>query len=517
MKLVTVAEMRQIEAEADSCGWTYAQMMERAGLELAKVVHGYERWPESPTVTGLVGTGNNGGDTLVALAALAGWGWKANAYLVQPRKDDDPLVQRLLAAGGQVIEANRDADFALLDHYLDAADIVLDGVLGTGCKLPLRPEAARVLGRARQAPGLRVVAVDCPSGVDCDSGEAAEECLPAELTVCMAAAKVGLVKLPAFSLTGHIRTVEIGLPEGLEAWGGVRRELVDEESVRGLLPERPLDGHKGTFGTLVVAGGCLNYPGAPLLAGKAAARMGVGLVREAVAEPLLGLLAPQFVEAVWTLLPHQQGTLCGLAAAALRETLPRAGQGALLVGPGLGLADCTTDFVRNLLADPSELPPMVVDADGLKHLARISGWEAMLPPETVLTPHPGEMAVLTAMNTAAIQAERLEIALAHARQWGHVMVLKGAFSVVAAPDGRVGVIPAATTALAHAGTGDVLAGMIASLRAQGVPAYESALGGAYLHALAGQEAERMIGHPASVLAGDVIEALPGVLKRVWLD
>ncbi len=295
----------------------------------------------------------------------------------------------------------------------------------------------------------------------------------------------------------------------------MRRELVDEESVRGLLPRRPLDGHKGTFGTLVVAGGCLNYPGAPLLAGKAAGRMGVGLVREAVSEPLLGLLAPQFVEAVWTLLPHQQGTLCGLAAATLREMLPRAGQGALLVGPGLGLADCTTDFVRNLLADPAELPPMVVDADGLKHLARIPGWEAMLPPESVLTPHPGEMAVLTELNTAAIQAERLEIAQAHARQWGHVVVLKGAFSVVAAPDGRMGMIPAATTALAHAGTGDVLAGMIAALRAQGVPAYEATLGGAYLHALAGREAEERIGHPAAVLAGDVIEALPGVLKRVW--
>ena len=453
----------------------------------------------------------------MALAALAGWGWKVVAYLAQPRKDGDPLVQRVLAAGGQVIESSRDADFTLLDQILDAADIVIDGVLGTGCKLPLRPETARVLGRAKQTAGLRVVAVDCPSGVDCDSGETAEECLPAELTVCMAAAKVGLVKLPAFALTGQIWTVEIGLPEGLGAWEGVRRELADEERVCGLLPERPLDGHKGTFGTLVVAGGCLNYPGAPLLAGKAAARMGVGLVREAVAEPLLGLLAPQFAEAVWTLLPHQQGTLCGLAAAALRETLPRSGQGALLVGPGLGLADCTTDFVRNLLADASELPPMVVDADGLKHLARIPGWEAMLPPESVLTPHPGEMAVLSELNTAAIQSERLDIAQAHARQWGHVVVLKGAFSVVAAPDGRVGVILAATTALAHAGTGDVLAGMIAALRAQGVPAYDAALGGAYLHALAGQEAEGRIGHPAAVLAGDVIDALPGVLKRVWRE
>ena len=515
MKLVTVAETRQIEAEADARGWTYMQMMERAGLELAKVVHGYERRLESPTVTGLVGTGNNGGDTLVALAALAGWGWKANAYLAQPRKDDDPLVQRLLAAGGRVIEASQDTDFALLDHILGVADIVLDGVLGTGCKLPLRAETARVLGWAKQTPGLRVVAVDCPSGVDCDSGAAAEECLPAELTVCMAAAKIGLVKLPAFALTGQIQVVEIGLPEDLESWDGVQRELVDEERVRGLLPKRPLDGHKGTFGTLVVAGGCLNYPGAPLLAGKAAARMGVGLVREAVAEPLLGLLAPQFAEAVWTLLPYQQGVLCGPAAAALRETLPRAGQGALLVGPGLGLADCTTDFMRNLLADPSDLPPMVVDADGLKHLARIPGWEAMLPPESVLTPHPGEMAVLSELNTAAIQSERMEIAHAFSRQWGHVLVLKGAFSVVAAPDGRVGVIPAATTALAHAGTGDVLAGMIAALRAQGVPAYEAALGGAYLHALAGQEAERKVGHPAAVLAGDVIEALPRVLKRVW--
>jgi len=513
MKLVSVAEMRQIEAEADDRGWTYAQMMERAGLELAKVVQGYERWPEQPVVTGLVGTGNNGGDTLVALAALAGWGWKTQAYLIQSRRQDDPLAQRLLAAGGQLGEAACDPDFTLLDAWLSTATIVLDGVLGTGCKLPLRPDPARVLGHARRATKLRVVAVDCPSGVDCDSGDAAVECLPAELTVCMAAAKVGLVKLPAFSLAGQIRVVDIGLPDGLESWEGARRELVDEGRIRALLPRRPLDGHKGVFGTLVVAGGCLDYPGAPLLAGKAAARMGVGLVREAVAEPLWGALVPQFSEAVWTLLPHQQGVLNGPAAAALREALPRAD--ALLVGPGLGLADSATGFFRDLLMDAATLPPMVVDADGLKHLARISGWATLLPPETVLTPHPGEMAVLTELNTAAIQSERLEIAQAFARRWGHVVVLKGAFSVVAAPEGRVGVIPAATTALAHAGTGDVLAGMIAALRAQGLPAYEAALSGAFLHAQAGLEAERRVGHAAAVLAGDVIEALPWVLKRVW--
>jgi NAD(P)H-hydrate epimerase len=480
-------------------------------------VQSFYGYADEPAALGLVGSGNNGGDTLIALAELAGWGWKVYAYLVRPRAENDPLVARLHDVGGQVKSVEEDGDFQYLDTWLRAGTVLLDGVLGTGFQLPLKAEVGRVLAYARGSNFCPpVVAVDCPSGVDCDSGASAEVCLPAEVTVCMAAVKIGLLKLPAFHLAGSVQVIEIGLPDGLQAWQDVRREWVDEERLHAVLPQRPLDGHKGTFGTVTVAGGCMNYCGAPLLAGKAAGRMGVGLVQLAVVEPLHAILAGQFAEAVWTLLPHQQGAMCAASAEVLREALGRSDT--LLVGPGLGTKPGTAEFMRGLMDSADRepaLPALVVDADGLKLLAEITGWEGLLPPESILTPHPGEMAVLTGLNTESIQSQRLDIAQAYARQWGHVVVLKGAFTIVAAPDGRVAVIPAATTALAHAGTGDVLAGMIAALRAQGVQAFEAALAGAWLHAQAGMAAEEHLGHPAAVLAGDVIAALPEVLARVW--
>jgi NAD(P)H-hydrate epimerase len=209
----------------------------------------------------------------------------------------------------------------------------------------------------------------------------------------------------------------------------------------------------------------------------------------------------------------------------------------LLWGPGFGIEESTAGFVRRLVegrgarskprgigfvggASVKEeagatLPPMVIDADGLKLLARMSEWWKMLPPLAVLTPHPGEMAILTGKTVEELQADRLGAAAAYASTWGHVVVLKGAMTVVAAPDGRACVIPVATSALAHAGTGDVLAGMIAGLRAQGVAPYEAAAAAAWLHAQSGLLAAESLGHEASVLASDMIEVLPEVLSWVW--
>jgi NAD(P)H-hydrate epimerase len=211
----------------------------------------------------------------------------------------------------------------------------------------------------------------------------------------------------------------------------------------------------------------------------------------------------------------------------------------LLWGPGFGLEDTTAAFVRRLVerkglkgpakrigfisAQPGsqgetaerELQPMVIDADGLKLLARVEGWPEKLPRPAVLTPHPGEMAILTGLNIKDIQSDRLGTAQKYAREWGHVVVLKGAMTVIAEPGGQVRVIPVATTALAHGGTGDVLAGMIAGLRAQGRPAFEAAVAAAWIHAQTGLVAAEQIGHPASVLAGDLIDVLPEVLAWIW--
>jgi len=543
MKLVTVSEMRAIEQEADASGLTYARMMENAGRGLAKEILrlAYNQGDDDMQVLGLVGPGNNGGDTLVALAFLAEKGWQARAYLIQRKEEGDPLVERLIEAGGEIVISQRDDNFEQLKAFMGTSDVLLDGILGTGFKLHLKDGIAQVMAAAKDALAesewpAYVVAVDCPSGVDCDTGEAAAACIRADATLTMAAVKQGLLKMPAYDLVGELRVVDIGLPDGLPSWEAVRNQVADDKLAASILPPRPSDAHKGTFGTALIVAGSVNYTGAALLAGKAAYRIGAGLVTLAVPAPLHAALAGHFPEATWLLLPHEMGVVAADAASVLTGNLARAT--ALLIGPGFGLEDTTKEFLEKLLRSASlpkaahgrigfvqtqageaearrlVLPPLVIDADGLKLLAKIPDWPKLLPAPAVLTPHPGEMSVLTGLTKEEIQKDRLAIALRFAQEWGHVVVLKGAFTVIASPEGRTTTIPVASSALARAGSGDVLAGLIVGLRAQGVEAYPAAVAGAWVHAQAGLYTAEEVGSTASVLAGDVLDCVNDVMSEL---
>lgn len=535
MKLVSVPQMQAIEKEADAGGLTYDRMMENAGQGLADFILELYSGEVEPEVVGLVGPGNNGGDTLVAMSALAAEGWKASAYLIKRKKDD--LVRRFQQAGGDVLSGEN--AFEKLAEAIENADVLLDGILGTGINLPLKKDVAELLSEVNDIlDGLDgrplIIAVDCPSGVDSDSGEVADETIPADITVTMAAVKQGLLRLPAFEYIGNLQVVDIGLPDDLASLRELKTEVADSDSVAALLPERPLDSHKGTFGTALIAAGSINYTGAAVLAGKAAYRAGAGLVTLAVPASLHGALAGQFPEATWVLLPHEMGVISSGSAEVLAKNFERAS--ALLIGPGFGMEDTTRDFIEHVLEgrysrkkntqrigfvhqeaqqaqeDQIKLPPLVVDADGLKLLARIEDWYRKIPAPAVLTPHPGEMSVLTDLSKELIQESRQEIASQYAKTWGHVVVLKGAFTVVAAPDGRLTIIPVASPALARAGTGDVLAGLIAGLLAQGLEAYEAAVAGAWIHAQAGLYAADDLGTTASVLAGDLLDSIADVIS-----
>jgi len=535
MKLVTVSQMQKIEKEADASGLTYNQMMENAGQGLAEIILDLFVDDAEPEVIGLVGSGNNGGDTLVALTALVEEGWRARAYPVKRKKDD--LLKRFTDAGGEVLAG--DKAFEQLAESIETADVLLDGLLGTGVKLPLKKDVAELLEEVNEILDALdehplVIAVDCPSGVDCDTGEVAEETIPADLTITMAAVKQGLLKMPAFEYAGNLEVVDIGLSADLAALKDVDTEVADEEFIAALLPERRLDSHKGTFGTALIVAGSVNYTGAVLLAGEAAYRAGAGLVTLAVPGSVHSALAGQIPEATWVLLPQAMGVIASNASEVLMKNLERAT--ALLIGPGFGTESTTKEFVENLLSGKSVpkksaarigflheetekkavangvLPPMVVDADGLKLLAQIKDWPIKLPSDTILTPHPGEMAVLTGLSKEDIQEDRQEIARKYAKEWGHVVVLKGAFTSIASPDGRVTVIPVASSALAHAGTGDVLAGIIVSLRAQGLDAFDAAVAGAWIHAQAGLYAADNLGTTASVLASEVLNSISDVLS-----
>lgn len=538
VKIVSVAEMVGIENDAAAGGLDYEQMIENAGKGIADKIYAHSHNKESQSL-GLIGSGNNGNDTLVALTNLAQRGWSTAAYLAGDREENDLYITRLKEKGGKVFYFDEDSRGQRLKTLINNHTYVLDGLLGTGFKLPLRENISRILARTQSTierldtkPVL--VAIDCSSGVNCDTGEVSPESLKADITLCMAAIKIGMLKFPAFELLGEVSVVDIGLPSKLKALRKIKREMVDKSMVKDIIPDRPMDAHKGTFGSTLVVAGSINYTGAALLAGKAAYLVGSGLVNMAVPSPLYAPLAGHFPEATWVLLPNEMGVINPDAVSVLKMNL--AESSSVLVGPGIGLEGTTKDFLGGLLklqkasfgskmglidtAEPKtqikveHFPGLVIDADGLKLIAQFDDWYKNIPPFTVLTPHPGEMAILTGISKDEIQESRLAHAERFAKKWGHIVVLKGAVTVIASPVGKTSVVPIATPALARAGTGDVLAGMIAGLLAQGVDPFPAAYAAVWLHAKAGLAAAIRLGTAASVLAGDLLEMIPGEIAKL---
>jgi NAD(P)H-hydrate epimerase len=369
--------------------------------------------------------------------------------------------------------------------------------------------------------------VDGPSGLEYDSGALDEVAIPADLTVTFAYPKLGHFRFPGAGALGELVVADIGTDPALAA--GVPLEVVTPAMVRAWLPPRPLDAHKGTFGKALIAAGSVNYTGAAYLAGAAATRAGAGLVTLALPAAIHAAVAARLTEATYLLLHHELGVIAAEAAPVLAEHMES--YAALLLGPGLGQERETRDFVERLLggmegrrrlgfveteespASPSALPPLVVDADGLNILASMKDWPQRLPPGSILTPHPGEMARLMGCTVSRVQADRVAVAQSQAAAWGQVIVLKGAHTVVAAPHSKTAIEPFANPGLATAGTGDVLAGTIVALRAQGLGAFEAASAGAYLHGLAGDSARTEIG-AAGMTAGDVLAHLPSAWRHI---
>jgi NAD(P)H-hydrate epimerase len=529
--------MREIERAADAGGLTYAMMMENAGRSIAQAI--LRRIPEiaGKRVAILVGAGNNGGDGLVVGHYLSEAGAQVAAYLLRDRPADDANLARFKEHGTLAAVAESDQRGRVLRNLVGSADVVVDAVLGTGFRLPLEGPAKEVLATsagiiATREPKPFVVAIDCPSGVDCDSGAAAPEALAADLTVTLAAAKPGLFSFPGAGLVGELVLGDIGLPDGFPLLAKSDVDVAEPAQLRTWLPGRPRDAHKGTFGRAIIVAGSVNYPGAAVLAGESAYRVGAGLVTLAVSSNLQGMLAPQLPEATWVLLPNEMGAISEDAVAVLEPEL--ANTQALLLGPGFGQDPSTLAFVGRLLrgngggragmgfvhSDSGEksarasFPPCVVDADGLKLLAGIERWWELLPERSILTPHPGEMAVLTRAAKDEIQRDRLGAARRAAAEWNQVVVLKGAYTVVADPAGRTAILPFATPALARAGTGDVLAGAIVGLVAQGMDAWQAGVLGAFLHGRAGEMAAEMQEDEAAVMAGDVVACLAGALSEL---
>ena len=511
MKLVTADQMRALEQHAAAAGRPPSVLMDDAGLGVAQEV-----WinlgavPERKVVV-LVGPGNNGGDGLVAARHLHDWGAQVIVLLLKERGKDDTNLQQLVERK-VAMQVVADSD---LDEALAGADAVIDALLGTGRARPLDGVIADVLdrvGRARNAgpATAKLFAVDLPTGVDGDTGAVDPHALRADVTVALGCSKVGLHTLPGAEYAGQLEVVDIGLPaDAIEA---LPVELLNARWVRERLPPRPAGANKGTFGRVLVVAGSKLYVGAARLAALSALRAGAGLVTVACPASVQPLIASGLTEATYLPLADAGGFVAAEAAVEVARALD--GYDALLLGPGLGQGTQQEGFVRQLLSSLTEdAPPVLIDADGLNSLSKLPRWWERVSPRCVLTPHPGEYARLTGRSIAEIQADRLSAATAASGEWNQSVVLKGAYTVVAAPDGRSGVNPYANPALASAGTGDVLAGAVAALMAQGLAPFEAACCAVYLHAAAAEGLRADLGE-AGLLAGDLLPELPRTLREL---
>ncbi len=570
VKVVSIQTMRQIEVAADAAGMSYDTMMQNAGTAAATRLHQViaERFdPEQTRVSFLIGPGNNGGDGLVAARVLAqNSKAQVRCYLLKRRDESDVHYKAAIDAGIFMANAEDDQRFRVLTNMIASAQVVVDALFGIGVKLPLRPDVEKFLRSVQQAlqegegvePDPRqlmmpaspapiapsaerfIFAIDCPSGLDCDSGELDKQAIKADETITFIAAKPGLFLFPGAEAVGELTIAPLGIPEDLEPLKAVTDHVADANFVRRLLPSHSSGAHKGTFGKALIVAGSVNYTGAPALSAEAAYRIGAGLVTVGAPQPVVSIVASHITEATWLLLSHDMGVIAASAAAQIRRQATN--YTALLIGPGMGREKTTGEMLQRLLdanlgprsaekraigfgvTSPSagedqpdegrKLPPLVIDADGLNLLSTFDQWWTLLPESTVLTPHPGEMATLAGIEIKDVQADRWGIALRKSAEWNVILVLKGADTLIAAPDGRAYVLPFKTAALATAGTGDVLAGIIVGLLAQGLDAFDAAVVGGYIHGLAGQIIGEQVGTRGAT-AGDVVHyGLPQALQRI---
>lgn len=540
--VLTVDQIREAEADSDRLGYAYARMMQDAGGAVADlaILRARQMYPSAPRFTLLIGSGHNGGDGLVAARNIREQLPDSQVRcLMLTRRDNDPLVEAAQTVGVFFAYTEDDHDGRVIKQMVGSADLIIDSLFGFGVTLPIRENAQKILRFARQAlneraaarrprlwndptaggqierpPKQWVIAVDCPSGLDCDTGEIDKYALMADETVTFIAAKPGQLTFPGAANVGKLYVAPIEMPDAVRLEKRSPISLLDNETVRDWIPTRRLDGHKGSFGRGLVIGGSATMTGAIALSTQAAYRTGAGWMAVGSVQLAVTALQTYLREPVWIRLPDEAGFI---ASEAVEQLASYTHLDALLVGPGLGKTPSTTAFLQALLAQfgQAENPPAwVVDADGLNILADMADWSNLLPKNTIITPHAGEMGRLSGLSNLEVQANRLALAREKAQTWGCVVVLKGAHTIIAAPDGKTAISPFKTDALAKAGTGDVLAGIITALRAQGVKAFEAACLGVYLHGLAGTLAAEKIGSTSGVIASDVIEAIPAAWTRL---
>ena len=514
MQLYSAAEMVAVDRHAiQVLGIPGVVLMENAGRACAHLLEEklYQRFPGPVLV--VAGKGNNGGDGYVVARILADHGWQVVTLVLASPEDisgDAAVMLHILEQCQQ--EVVFVADVRQLRQVFAEREpaLIVDAVFGTGLQSDVRglPASAVELINQVAAP---VVAIDIPSGIDASTGRVCGCVVRANLTVSFDHPKIGHISQPGALYVGDLEVVDIGIPVGNRPSEVVPRAwMIDATAARTLLPDRPSFGHKGQFGHLLVVAGSTGKTGAAALAGEAAVRSGCGLVTVAVPASLHAIMEVKLTEAMTVPLIDEDGLLC---FAAYDQIVHQADSCQVLaLGPGLGQSDELRRLVRQLVCSTKQ--PLIVDADGLNLLAgQLECLAERRGSPLILTPHPGEMARLTGLSVAEIEADRFSFARDFACRHQVVLLLKGARTLVAAPDGRVHINTTGNSGLSSGGSGDVLTGLIGGLLAQGLDPFAAASLAAWWH---GRAAEQISEHRgcAGMTASDLIRQLPHVRNEL---
>jgi NAD(P)H-hydrate epimerase len=511
MKVVTADQMRRIDRiTIDERGIPGSVLMDRAGKAIAR--EALERFqPESVAV--ITGKGNNAGDGFVAARELLAHGLPVTLFMLRPPEelDGDALdaFQKLPSDAQKVVAPGPGA----LREQLYQFDLAIDAIFGTGLKGPVKAPYDSII-EAINATQVNVLAVDIPSGLPADLTPAMRRgefgpCVRATVTVTIGLPKLGMIVDPGVRATGAVVVQDIGFPRDLLTDPAIPANLLTLDEAREMLPPRPPNGHKGTFGKAMILGGSEGMTGAAILAAQAAARSGVGLVYSCYPQPLGLIMESGLLEPVKLPLPS---SVSWFTADHAERALRHAGEmNAVAIGPGLGRNPETLAFVRAMVRGIKA--PLVIDADGLRLLSENLDDLSRRPGPTVLTPHPGEAADLLGCEIADIEGRRLDAFADLAATYNVVVALKGAQTVTTAPDGQCTINPSGNTGLAKGGSGDVLTGLIAGLLAQGCEPADATQLGVFLHGLSADIAAES-SSVRSLLPGDLLGHLGVAFLRL---
>ncbi len=506
MYLVSAAQMRELDRlTIEKYGTPGHILMERAGSGATQVLlNFFEERPQRVVV--VAGKGNNGGDGFVMARLLKKQGIACEVLLAAKKQevsgDARRNLQAFLRLKGRVEEIVSAEQLSAAEQRLGQCDVIVDALLGTGLNTAVRGLQAALIA-CMNARGVPIVSVDMPSGLPADSGQPVGCAIEATLTVTFGYPKLGQVLSPGTAHVGQLACVPIGIDPQALTEVAPQLHVLTRGEVGQQLPARPPESHKGDFGHLLVLAGARGKSGAAVLSASAALRTGTGLVTLAGPQGLIPIFSSVLLEAMTAPQPERADGSLKLNARLLSQSLH--GKSAVAFGPGIGVSGETQRITRWLLKNSPV--PLLIDADGLNCVAsRVDMLKTAKVP-VVLTPHPGEMSRLAALSTPDIQARRLEVARQFAMQYGCYLVLKGARSVIAAPDGRAWINPTGNPGMASGGMGDVLAGIIGGLLAQGYRPDEACYLGVFLHGAAADLFADQHGQ-AGMLARDVIDNLP---------